>query len=373
MINFTRCANSLITGGAGSGKTFTLRAIVDLCSRFRLNWQLVAPTGKAARRIEEATGSAARTIHRLLGYDGRGFVKNAADPIDADVIIVDEVSMVDVRLMQALFAAIDLSRTAVVLVGDPNQLPPVGPGNPLRDLLRAGVVPTTVLIETIRQAGPLKHNCRAVLNGAVARGTSTRDDLNAPWRVFASCGTPEDVLSRLDNVIDQFAELLGRPELLTAVQVMTPTHKGPLGTTALNAHLQRLFQRRSFAIDARVPDGRPAIMPRDKIIQTANDYDLDLMNGWIGFVVNYDPLGCLTADFAGRVVTIAPDKRKNMELAYATSIHKMQGSEFDHALIVALIDAASAGTGKTLLAEVIALIVTGRAADLSTAPRDSDE
>ncbi|WP_246804306.1 AAA family ATPase [Desulfosarcina cetonica] len=143
---------TLITGGAGSGKTFTVSAITDIYDELDLHVTLTAPTGKAAKRLEEVVNRGASTIHRLLGFNGQDFARGPEDPLDTDVVVVDEVSMVDIPLAWQLFRCIDLARTAVVLVGDHNQLPPVGPGNLLRDLVQTRAVPTVVLDKVVRQA-----------------------------------------------------------------------------------------------------------------------------------------------------------------------------------------------------------------------------
>jgi exodeoxyribonuclease V alpha subunit len=158
---------SLMTGGAGSGKTYAVSTITTIAERLELRVVLAAPTGKAAKRLEQVVGHEAGTIHRLLGFNGHTYSRDALNPIEADILVVDEVSMVDVPLAWRLFQAVDLKRTAVVLVGDHNQLPPVGPGNLLRDLVKSRAIPTTVLTRIIRQAGVLKENSTAILSGEV--------------------------------------------------------------------------------------------------------------------------------------------------------------------------------------------------------------
>ena len=170
---------SLIAGGAGSGKTHVSAAIATIYRDRELSVVLAAPTGKAAKRMEQVIGQEAFTIHRLLGYDGHNFALGADSPIDADVLIVDEASMLDVPRAWYLFQAVDPERTAVILVGDHNQLPPVGPGNILRDLIDTRVLPTVVLDEIVRQAGPLKENSIAVLRGEV-RKTATPGPARIP-------------------------------------------------------------------------------------------------------------------------------------------------------------------------------------------------
>jgi len=159
---------SVISGGAGSGKTFAIAALTKVLKAHHLKVALAAPTGKAAKRMEEVVNHPASTLHRLLGYTGKQYKKNEEDPIDADVVIIDEVSMIDVVLGSRLINAIDFTRTTLVLVGDHNQLPPVGPGNLLRDIVRTKSVPMVLLDQVIRQAGVLKENSTALLNGEVS-------------------------------------------------------------------------------------------------------------------------------------------------------------------------------------------------------------
>ena len=330
---------SLMTGGAGSGKTFTVKAVVAACEAAGLSFELVAPTGKAARRLEQSVARPAKTVHRLLGFNGRAYAKGPDDKIETHFLVVDEVSMVDVPLMYRLFRAVDLSRTAVLLVGDHNQLPPVGPGNVLRDLVRSSAIPTTVLTKVIRQAGVLKENSTAILSGDVRPTCDEKVDGYRPWYVVNNFTDQEHVRMFLEKLFSEvLAERLGF-DLLQDVQVLTPTHKGALGTVELNTVLQRLVQRKLFGVDAPgVAHGhRPELLPRDKVIQTKNDYDLGVMNGALGFVIDNDPKAGLAVDFDGHVVTIPRDSPKayNLQLAYATSIHKMQGSEFPCAIVVA--------------------------------------
>jgi exodeoxyribonuclease V alpha subunit len=171
----------LISGGAGSGKTTLIGAISKLYRSLHKRVVMAAPTGKAAKRMEEVVGGDAFTIHRLLGYDGRQFALGREAPLEADVLIVDEVSMVDVGLAWNLFCAIALDRTAVVLVGDHNQLPPVGPGNLLRDLIEREPIPTVILDQVMRQAGVLKENSIAVLRGEVRKSAEVVAGGRAPW------------------------------------------------------------------------------------------------------------------------------------------------------------------------------------------------
>jgi exodeoxyribonuclease V alpha subunit len=330
---------SLMTGGAGSGKTYAVSTIVSIADRLERKVLLAAPTGKAAKRLEEVVGHEASTIHRLLGFNGHTYARDAMNPIEADILVVDEVSMVDVALAWRLFQAVDLTKTAVVLVGDHNQLPPVGPGNLLRDLVKSRAVPTTVLTRIIRQAGVLKENSTAILAGEVRPTADVREGARRPWYVIDRFSDREDVRRMLLLLFEQvLQERLGY-DLLRDVQVLTPTHKGSLGTAELNIALQRLLQKKLRGFD--VPDvlsgHRPIFYAGDKVIQTRNDYELGVMNGAVGYVVEATAKGALTVEFDGAVVEIEPgsDAASRLQLAYACSVHKVQGSEFPCAVVIA--------------------------------------
>jgi exodeoxyribonuclease V alpha subunit len=330
---------SLMTGGAGSGKTYAVSTIASSAEHLELRLVLAAPTGKAAKRLEQVVGHEASTLHRLLGFNGHTYSRDALNPVEADILVVDEVSMVDVALAWRLFQAVDLQRTAVVLVGDHNQLPPVGPGNLLRDLVKSRAVPTTVLTQIIRQAGVLKENSTAVLSGEVRPTCEVKNGARRPWYVIDKFTDAGDIRRMLLLLFEEvLQERLGY-DLVRDVQVLTPTHKGPLGTVELNVELQRLLQRKLFGFD--VPDVEPGHRPRcypgDKVIQTKNDYELGVMNGAMGIVLCVEPNGGLTIDFDGRAVEIdgGSDALGNIQLAHATSIHKQQGSEFPCAVVIA--------------------------------------
>lgn len=312
----------LISGGAGVGKTFLIRTITDIYCRDNLRVLLCAPTGKAARRIEEVTGHAASTIHRMLRYrPPEGFPEFI---LEADVVIVDEASMVDIELAYYLFRAIG-ENTAVVLVGDHHQLPPVGAGALLRDCISQELLPLSILNQCHRQAGTLKKNCSAILHGEV-HPTATGDD-SLPWVVNRRLDLSQSVLDYVENLfLRGLSDKLG-VDPLKDVQFLTPQHGGPLGTRSLNILLQRLHQQlRGVTVDPVDPDSRPKLYPGDKVIQTKNNYKLDIMNGHQGCVVNLNPL---VVDFGdGRVVGIPNDCKGEIELAYALTVHKVQGSQF---------------------------------------------
>jgi exodeoxyribonuclease V alpha subunit len=329
----------LVSGGAGSGKTFLVSAITRLYEERGLRVVLAAPTGKAAKRIEQVVGREAMTIHRLLGFKGKAFTVGPENPIEADVIIVDEVSMVDVSLGWHLLRAVDLERTCVVLVGDHNQLPPVGPGNLLRDLIERRPIPTVILDEVVRQAGVLKESSIAVLRGDVRKTAPAGPDGRSPWMVF---GGLSDIMEAQRQVLALFESVLVEElgfDLLADVQLLTPTRKGPLGVDALNVELQRVVQKKLWGVHVEPPKPgrRPEFLLHDRVLQTRNNYDLGVMNGAIGVVTSVGPRrGQLRVRFEDVEVEITPenDALKDLSLAYALTIHKAQGSEFPCAVVV---------------------------------------
>ncbi|BDC48889.1 ATP-dependent RecD-like DNA helicase [Bryobacterales bacterium F-183] len=330
---------SLMTGGAGSGKTYAVSTIAYIAERLERKVVLAAPTGKAAKRLEEVVGIEASTIHRLLGFNGHTYARDVLNPVEADILVIDEVSMVDVPLAWRLFQAIDRSRTAVVLVGDHNQLPPVGPGNLLRDLVRSAAIPTTILTRIIRQAGVLKENSTAILDGEVRPTSDEQVGARRPWYVIDKFSDREDVRRMLLLLFDEVLSNRLGYDLIRDVQVLTPTHKGPLGTAELNVALQQLLQKRLYGLNVPPvdPNRRPPLYAGDKVIQTKNDYELGVMNGAMGVVLEVRSDGSLSIDFDGRPVEIdaGSDAIANIHLAYATSIHKVQGSEFPCAVVIA--------------------------------------
>ena len=331
-------AITLISGGAGSGKSYTVAALTRIYEEKDLKVILAAPTGKAAQRLEEVSGHRAGTIHRLLGFNGKSFARGPEHPINADVVIVDEVSMVDVPLAWQLFRTIDLDRTAVVLVGDHNQLPPVGPGSLLRDLVESRTLPTVVLDKVVRQAGVLKENSIAVFKGQVRKTSEREASGRRAWYLVDQFADPDHAQRFLLKLFESVLAERLRFHLRDDIQVLTPTHKGPLGTRALNLALQRLIQAKLWGVEAPIPKPgrRPRLLVHDKVIQTRNNYALGVMNGAVGTVTDVDRDGSLLVAFDGMPVGIESDSpnRADIELAYALTIHKAQGSEFPCAVVV---------------------------------------
>ena len=363
VMNFIRNQKSLISGGAGTGKTYTITTILNICQEINLDVALAAPTGKAAKRMEQVTGFSASTVHRLLGwgedFDDKGnplFGYNERHPLPCDVVIIDEFSMMDIFLTQSLLKAVS-GNTAVVFVGDHNQLPPVGAGNVLRDLILYQVIPTVILSQVIRQSGALKENSNAILQGIVAPsvyyppGEVGVPVKVSPW-VIEKQIEPDNILNRIGVLYYQELESLNF-DILRDVQLLTPTHKGVLGTRNLNNCLQVLVQKKVYNKDIPpTPDGkRPVFYEGDKVIQTRNDYKIDIMNGAIGYIngfgqvelldKNGHPTGkfkdVIYVDFGefGEENLVAIDKNKNdLQLAYALTIHKSQGSEFPCVILI---------------------------------------
>ena len=337
-----RCAMEhslcLISGKAGSGKTHVISELSRIYTQLGHKVVLAAPTGKAARRMEEASGMEAKTIHRLLGWDGQEFDVSRGEPLEADVVIIDECSMVDVPLAWNLFEAIDLDKTAVVLAGDHNQLPPVGPGNILRDLIDTQVLPTVILDKIVRQAGQLPINCSEILMGTVPQSTPPDEHDQVAWAVKDNLETPGEVLDYLLELFETRLQSRGF-DLLKDVQVLSPQKPGPIGTQNLNRELQRLIQKKLWGIEVDTSDSEPALLKNDKVIQTVNDYNLGengIMNGTIGYVTERKANGSITIDFDGEAIKLRPKAaaQKNLQLAYALTIHKAQGSEFPCAVLV---------------------------------------
>jgi exodeoxyribonuclease V alpha subunit len=328
----------VITGGAGCGKTLIAKAIVRMyLASDDMTIALCAPTGKAARRLTQVLGREATTIHRLLEYSGEtgGFFYNAKQPLPHRLILVDEVSMCDAALLWHLLQAVGPG-SSVVLVGDPNQLPPVGAGYPLRDILAHELLPAAVLERCHRQAGPLAFNSNAILDG-VLEPTSAESE-PPPWIKKDSLHEPGLTLAAIAFLFagnDKHPSKLGAWGYggLFDHQFMTAKHSGQLGTQAINELLQRLHQA-TLGVKLGVRDSsqeRLPILVGDKVIQTVNNYQLGVMNGTLGVVIDDEPL---MVEFEGKAVVIPKDTQGQVSLAYCLTPHKMQGSQVPCAIVV---------------------------------------
>lgn len=327
----------VITGGPGTGKTTSIDVIIRLLSPFG-RVELCAPTGRAAKRMSEATGRPARTIHRLLEYtgDGMGFGRDADKPVDAEVVIVDEMSMVDIFLMKSLLCALRPG-TRLVLVGDVDQLPSVGAGNVLRDMIDAGVLRVVRLTEVFRQASQsqIVMNAHRINRGEYPQIRNRATDFFMERRQSPA----EAVSSVLALVQTRLPAYMGL-DRLRDIQVMAPMKRGEAGVFALNALLQQALNPPEKGAPELNHGG--AIFRRgDKVMQVRNNYDLEwsrgreegqgVFNGDIGYIIAVDRRGrALTVEFDdGRVAEYDESLLDDLELAYCMSVHKSQGSEFD--------------------------------------------
>jgi len=321
---------TVITGGPGVGKTTVVNSILRIIQAKGVKVLLCAPTGRAAKRVSESTSSEAKTIHCLLEFDPRimGLKCNQDEPLDGELVVVDEVSMVDTVLMNQLLRAVP-DHCAVLLVGDVDQLPSVGPGAVLTDMIGSGVVPTVRLTEIFRQAASSKIivNAHRINQGKMPeRPEKTESDF-----YFIGSDTPEDIYDKLMQVVTERIPKRFGLDPIDDVQVLTPMNRGGLGARSLNVELQ---QQLNPSAEPRVTRFGWTYAPGDKVIQTVNNYDKDVFNGDIGRVARIDEEeGLVFIDYDGRRVEYETGEIDEVSLAYATTIHKSQGSEYPAVVI----------------------------------------
>jgi exodeoxyribonuclease V alpha subunit len=321
----------VMTGGPGVGKTTIVRAILRILAAKGVRIQLCAPTGRAAKRMAEATGFEAKTIHRLLEIDPRsgGFKRGDDNPLDCDFLVVDETSMVDVMLMQALMKATP-RRAALLLVGDIDQLPSVGPGQVLADVIASGAVPVVRLTEVFRQAAQSRiiTSAHRINQGLIPDLTPSGSESDF---YFVPADDPEAAVPRIIELVKTRIPKRFGFDPIRDIQVLCPMNRGGVGARSLNIELQAALNP---AGDAKVERFGWTFAPGDKVMQIENDYDKEVYNGDIGYIAAIDPVdGKLTARFDGRALTYAFGELDMLVPAYAATIHKSQGSEYPAVVI----------------------------------------
>lgn len=320
----------VITGGPGTGKTTIINAILKIFSRLRVKIMLAAPTGRAAKRMGEATGFHARTIHRLLEYSLQkgGFQRNAERPLDCDLLIVDEASMIDTVLMHHLLKAIP-PRSTLILVGDVNQLPSVGAGSVLKDIISSGIVPVVELNKIFRQAKEslIIVNAHKINDGVLPslRPTGSRDDF-----YFIEQEDPEAVLEVILELTKERVPLRFGFDPVEEIQVLTPMHKGIVGAVNLNNELQKTLNTEKRGLSR----GNRVLLVNDKVMQVKNNYDKEVFNGDMGRItrINLETQEVVIS-FEGREVVYDFGELDEIVLAYAVTVHKSQGSEYPAVII----------------------------------------
>jgi exodeoxyribonuclease V alpha subunit len=316
---------SILTGGPGTGKTTCLKALIAVLEAQHMKYALASPTGRAAKRLSEATGRPARTIHRLLEFSPvEGFKHNEESTLELDFLVVDEASMLDLILANNLLKAVRPG-TQVLFVGDVDQLPSVGAGDVLRDLIASGAAPVARLSTIFRQAAESEiiTNAHLINQGKLPQFSKSAGD----FFLFPA----EDAQQAADWVIQVVTERIPQKfgfDPVKDIQVLSPIYRGPAGVTALNDLLQEKLNPASAGKPERRLFGT-LFRAGDKVMQTRNNYDKDVYNGDLGFIRSLDVVEqSLSVDFDGRLALYDWSEVDELALAYAVSVHKAQGSEF---------------------------------------------
>ena len=321
---------SILTGGPGTGKTTTVKALIARLEEGHKRYALASPTGRAAKRLSEATSRPASTIHRLLGYSpAEGFKYNADNPLPLDLLVVDEASMLDLMLANTLLKALSPG-THLLLVGDVDQLPSVGAGDVLRDIIHSSLAPITQLNIIFRQAS----NSHIITNAhRINQGTMPMFDRASDDFFLFPAQTAEEAAKWVEEVVCKRIPEKFRLDPRQHIQVLAPMYRGPVGVTALNNRLQAALNPTSPAKPEKTLFGT-IFRLGDKVMQTQNNYDKEVFNGDIGMVIGLDMVEHqLFIDFDGKPVNYDWIEVDQLVLAYAVSVHKAQGSEFPAVVI----------------------------------------
>lgn len=331
---------SIITGGPGTGKSTILKGILLCYAKlldisptddiFSYKVCMVAPTGRAAKRMADATNHKATTIHKALGYNYTdSFSRDENNPLNSSLLIVDEASMLDISLASSLFRALP-NKCQVILIGDSNQLPSVGPGNVLADLINTSIFKTTTLTQIMRQA---KDSDIIALSNMVLQERINYSILSKKNEIFFYDRDAKDTIEGIFKILDNFISKGG--DLQNEIEILAPMYAGVAGIDAINQAIQERYNHEEKMI---VRDNK-VFKKNDKVLQLKNDSILDIMNGDIGKIIDIvksDEKDALLIDFDGRVVTYMASDLDNLSLAYAISVHKAQGSEFDNVILPVL-------------------------------------
>lgn len=316
---------SVITGGPGTGKTTIINALLYILKTNKYDVALASPTGKAAKRLEETTGEEAKTIHRLLEckFDEKmkhvRFDRNEQNPLDENVVIIDETSMIDNDLMYHLLKALR-DNTKLILVGDVDQLPSVGAGNILKDIIESGKVPVTKLDVIFRQ-----KEMSSIITNSKLINEGKMPEFNNKDFVFYDLVSPQ-------QIVKEFIKELKNGKTLDDVQILTPMKKTDIGTLELNRLVQEAINP-SRPGKEEIKYGEKLFRVDDKVMQTSNNHEKGIFNGDTGYIrrayVNDDGVRCIEVDFDGRNIELIEEELKDIMLAYAITVHKAQGSEYD--------------------------------------------
>ncbi len=320
---------TIITGGPGTGKTTIIRAIIEAFESVGNLVQIAAPTGRAAKRIEEATSCQTSTIHRMLKIspETRTFVHDESNPLKADAIIIDEFSMVDTNIFFSLLKAIPVS-AKLIIIGDKDQLPSVGPGNVLRDLITSGYFETIYLNRNFRQSenSLIIDNAYRINKGEEPSYSPYSDDLDF---VFINYQKPSDIPGKVMKIIEYYDQEFDFNSM--SYQILSPQYRGESGIDNLNLIVQEKFNKKGFVYKSE----KLKLKEGDKVMQLKNNYEKEVFNGEHGLVEKYNnKTGILAVNYDGSLIEYSRDEFDEITLSYVISIHKSQGSEYDYLILV---------------------------------------